>query len=181
MELLEELNTKSVVLVVATPENYIDINTELLRYFCNKKKMKGIYVTVNKNYETMSTFFKSNNIDVDRVFFIDSTIRPGLLREKNCIYVGHPEDLTGISISISRVFSMISEESFLILDSITTMRSYNSPDKIAKFVHFLSAKLSGTKMKGIFLVQAVDQEIINKVASFVEGVIHSEKSSEKRA
>jgi KaiC/GvpD/RAD55 family RecA-like ATPase len=133
-----------------------------LMSFLSKKNLPGIYLTLNKPYMTLKEDFKKNGIDIGRIIFIDAITAIGANESKkfeNCIRVGNPQDLTGISIATTEAMSSLgNREKYVIIDSLSLLAVHNSPSSVAKFTHFMITKMRTLGACGIMMVSGNDNE-----------------------
>ena len=68
---LKSLN-QNVVLATVSAKNYQKTNNKLIKYLTQKLNIPGVYVTLNKPYETVSNIFNKEKIDTRLIIFIDA-------------------------------------------------------------------------------------------------------------
>ena len=172
------LKKKFIGLVVVSSSKYAATNIDLLKGFCNRMRMGGVFITANRPYNTLANDLKSRHIDIENLFFID-TVTKGVAavpdRAEKCLYINSPRNLTEISIALEQIIVEIpTKEKFLYLDSVSTLLSYNDQDTVIKFVHFLVTKMREIwKMYGILIVleKETDERIISQLAQFCDKVV----------
>ncbi len=172
---LEELSENYIVTITSSSEKYSQVNKVVMDYFVNKKKLNGIYVTMNKPYETLINIFEKNKINTKNVFFVDAI--SGMLGEEkseaeNCLVLQSPSALTEMSITISNACNS-KKLNFLIMDSLSTLLVYNNEKSTVKFIHYLTAQLRKNRMDGIVLSLEKDMErkILDSIAQFCDKVV----------
>ena len=178
-EQMQGLPEPFVVLFIATPTKYLEQNLELLRDFVNRRKMAGIYVTVNRPYESLVSMLKGEKVDTARMFFIDMVSKmpqdkPS--RTGNCIFMGSATNLTDLSVAISQAVSAnTKDKKFIFLDSLSTMLIYNEAGSLAKFSHFLTSRLREWNVDGVFisLDTKSDKELTEKLSQFCDRVVRA--------
>ena len=171
----EGMPEKFCVMMIEKLSEYGIINTRLFKYFTNKK-MKGVYVTINKNLADLIEEFKAQDISVENTIFIDAmTIMSGgkTPAGENIHYVESPKDIVDISVLVEEAMEKIGEEKkFVILDSLSTLLVYNKPGTIEKFVHSLAAKIRAHNAQGVLiLVESEKKEVISTLTQFCDKVI----------
>jgi len=154
---LVDFDDTSTVLISSDVEKYWKTNLAVLKYLVNQKKLKCIYITVNKPSFSLVEAFKREEIDVNNLYFVDCTTVG--TEDSRKIFV-KPESLSDISIAVSRLAENISEKKFVYFDAISTLYIFNPSDTVEKFVHYLIPKLKADKI-GLILV-AVKDEIEKK-------------------
>ena len=143
-EFEEQIKDLKQYIAIATvnAKDYQETNLEIIKHLIDKENIPGVYVTLNKPFETMKGIFKKQKIDTDMILFIDAVTKTaGGKTEKtdNCLFIGSPDNLSDISISMDQaVRSLPSKEKFVFFDSLSTLLLYNNTATVAKFIHFLA-------------------------------------------
>ena len=163
---------------VVNAKKYTEVNIELLKILINESKMFGIYVTINKPYVSIKKILEKNNIDTERIFFIDCITKtsggnPEIT--ENCLYIASPKNLTELGVALSQAMSAMKskENKFLFLDSLSTLLIYNTAGTVAQFSHFLATKLRLFGLKGIFISieKEMDEKMLLTLMKFCDEVI----------
>ena len=162
-----------VVLVVVDAKQYQQTNLDLIKYYVNEQKTPGVYITLNKPYETVEKMLKSNKIDPRLIIFIDVITKLGgnPVKKGNCLFIGSPEKLSDLSIAIDQaVNSLPTKNKFLFFDSLNTLLIFNSKEVVQHFMYFLSGKMRGWKVKGVIisLKKDVDEQLIDEITQFCD-------------
>jgi len=125
-------------------------------------KTKGIYATLNKQYEVIKSELEEKKIDTDNILFIDGVSKKRNTPENagKVTYISGPESLTDLSIAIT-VATNTGNYKFLLLDSLTTLLIYNDAHNTQKFAHYLISKMSSYGMSMIILT--LDEENSKKM------------------
>jgi KaiC/GvpD/RAD55 family RecA-like ATPase len=166
-----------VVLILVDVINYVKVNLEILKYLLNKKRIPGIYITINRPYENMIKTLKKNGIDVKKLFFIDcitQTVGGNPEKKEGVLFVASPQSLTDIGIALSEALESIkAPDKFLFLDSLSTLLIYNNSGTIAKFSHFIASKMRLKGFKGIFISieKETDATLIRILSQFCDKTI----------
>lgn len=142
-----------ILLVAVDAKGYQKATTEILRELIEDQRIPGVYVTLNKPYEIIQRNLASEGIDSRLIIFIDAASGTGETKKvDNCLCIGSPEKLSDISVAMEQAIKALNtEEKFLVFDSINTLLLFNKPATIARFVHFLAAKIREWKIKGIII------------------------------
>ncbi|MFB6295206.1 MAG: ATPase domain-containing protein [Candidatus Nanohaloarchaea archaeon] len=176
---LRQLEEGEIALVVVDADDYVETNMEILNHLVEEEGLPGVYVTINKPYKTMEDVFAEHDISTDEVFFVDAiTEETGgeTVERDNVLYMDAPDDLTGLSIVISRaVEEMPDGDKFLFLDSLTTLTIYNTADTVSQFTHFLTGKMRNWDVAGVImsLEEEVDEELIGQISQFCDCTIRT--------
>lgn len=183
-EKLENLPKNFIVLVTVDSKNYAKVNMETLRYLCNEKELHGIYITVNKPYDTIVKILQDNKINPKNLYFIDCitdmTAGKGIKESKKTdrvLYMDSPQNLTDLAVAISEAISNIKdEEKFLFMDSLSTFLIYNTVGTMAKFTHFMTGKMRLWGLRGILmsLEKEMDPTFISHISQFCDEVVSVE-------
>lgn len=158
-----------VALATVTAKKYQETNLEIIKHLIEEENVPGVYVTLNKPYDVIRGIFTKNKIDTRMIIFIDAVtdLTTGKIkREKNCLFIGSPENLSDISVAMDQaVRSVPGKEKFLFFDSLSTLLLYNKAVTVARFIHFLAGKMRTWKVKGIIisLEKESDKELIEEL------------------
>lgn len=161
-----------ILLVTVDAKNYQKAVIDIVRLLVNEQNVPGVYVTLNKPYEIVQRTFTNNNIDTRLLIFIDVASRTEPKKVDNCLYIGSPEKLSDISVAMDQAVKAIStEEKFLIFDSLNTLSIFNKPATVARFIHFLTAKLREWKIKGIIITleKETEEPLLDELTQFSDG------------
>ncbi len=173
LDRLKELK-QNVVLATVSAKNYQKTNIRLIKYLTQKVNIPGVYVTLNKPFDTVDKIFKKENIDTRLIIFIDAitkTTNEKIKKTANCLFIGTPENLSDISIAMDQaVTSLEDKEKFLFFDSLNTLLIYNDVTTVARFIHFLSGKMRAWKVMGIIisLEKSSNNDLINELSQFCD-------------
>jgi len=167
---LEALDEEGVLIILAMPSSYQEVNLKVLDFLVNKKGHKCVYLSLNKPYNKIISLLKKKKINPDNFFFIDSIHESVYGTEPeidNVLCVSSPHGLTEMSISLNKAMnSFEGEKKFIFLDSISTLLVYNDALSVTKFAHFLVGRTIASGMKGVLMSSNRDSEIpvINHIA-----------------
>ncbi len=165
---------KYVILATIDAKNYHKTNLEIIKHLIDKENVPGVYVTLNKPFETMKETLKKKKIDTRMIIFIDAVTKTtgGKVKKTNeCLFIGSPDNLSDISVSMDQaVRALPSKEKFVFFDSLSTLLLYNNITTVAKFIHFLAGKMRTWGVKGIIvsLRKQKDQELIDELTQFCD-------------
>jgi KaiC/GvpD/RAD55 family RecA-like ATPase len=166
-----------VALATVNAKDYQATNINLIKHLTIEKNTPGIYVTLNKPFETLEKIFNKNKIDTDMVIFIDAVTKTaGGKTEKTekCLFIGSPENLSDISIAMDQaVTALPSGDRFVFFDSLSTLLIYNNIESVARFIHFLASKMRVWKVKGVIvsLRKDKDKELIEELTQFCDAIL----------
>jgi len=175
---LEDLPKNFIASVIMPSDRYEEANMHLLSFLINRKKASGGYVSVSKPYNNIVNLLKSNDINVDNLFFIDcitKSLGGKLPEDKNCIFVDSPSHLTDLNIALQNFFTSSGEKNrFLYIDSISTLGIHNTQDNILKFIHYVTGKMRIFGFNGVMLSlhEETDKKLISILKQFCDKVIY---------
>jgi len=185
MDLVKELSKisdKEIVLILCDEKKYLETNLRILHILTNKFKEKGIYVTINRPYESLIELLKKKKINIKSLFFIDAitpTVAGKTEDTSNCLFIDSPQNLTELSIALSEAFTGMKqkEDRFIFFDSLSTLLIYNEAKSVERFAHFLTGKMRKWKIKGVLisLQKNIDENLISQVSHFCDKVIEVKK------
>lgn len=150
----QHLDNGWISLMLVPVENILKVNTEAIKLL-QERDYKGIYISLSKDYLELSNIFKSENIDLEKLHFIDGISQMfGVAKvdRPNVTYVDGPLSIESIQKQILAIEKEMPEKKkFLFLDSITTVLLYNSLEKTLEFSNFLTTTLKNSEMIGILV------------------------------
>ena len=155
------------VLYVVDPEVYFKKVVEIFKGRLAGKNV--IYITTNKTCSAMTELFKSENVDMSRIFFIDcisQQISRKAASAPNCVVLDGPKNVTQIGIAISKAMVSVPGEKTLFLDSLSTMLIYNDSSVVGRFSNFLMNKAKGAGVDGC--IMALSSDMGKDVVSFAQ-------------
>lgn len=157
-------------LFILSSDKYFDKVVAILKKEAKNKKV--IYVTTNKPYSHISGMFKKNGVKIENIFFIDCISEAKEKEADNCIYLGGPGNITGISIAVNKSVKAIPGEKILFLDSLSTLLMYNDEKVIGKFSNFILNKmrLYGISSVVLALNSDMNKNIMKNIESIVDEV-----------
>lgn len=158
---LDLVNGK-IYLVAATSAAFSNKKIELMKFLANKKKMKSIYVTIDKPYKTIHEEFQKNKINESSIFFID-VITKGVKEVENvsnCLFLESPYSLTALSLAIQKLIDYHAaheinlKEVAIIFDSLSSLHQYIKIDELMRFMHSILNKARMNELYAfIFLIE----------------------------
>jgi len=187
-EFIKSLPSNKIVLFLIDPKKYMNRNLSILKVFINQNMFSGIYITVNRPFDTLIKIMKEESIDTEKIFFIDcitkmmpSSDKVSLdskskyEKTKNCIFIPSPSRLTEIGLALSEALSGIEkpENKFLYLDSLSTLLIYNDLDTMVKFIHFLSTRIRLFGIVGIIMCveKRIDERLFNILLEICDTIV----------
>jgi hypothetical protein len=160
-------------LLIVRLKDYASAPHALLTYF-SQKKMPGVYVSVNKPYADIVKTLAQPAPNTQFVDAITSLTGRGTEDNQVVTFIDSPLALVELNLAISdRLKNMVSNQKFLILDSVSTLLVYNSSQSVEKFCHTVIAKNRNENVVGLFLmIESEDHRaVVETLAQFVDNVI----------
>ncbi|WOF15242.1 hypothetical protein F1737_00385 [Methanoplanus sp. FWC-SCC4] len=176
-EVLASSESGRIVLTTSSAEKIGDVNCELVRKIslCG---YRTIVITVNNPAPLLKDLYKSEGIDISKVFFVDAITKyalgslPGDI--DNSIFVSNPGNLTDIGIGITEMLKENpGEKTCVILDSVNTMLIYLPTPTLTKFIHFLSSKLRLMRSFGFYIAvkEGLDPMLLMQLKTFSDETV----------
>lgn len=167
-----------ITLLKTSSEEYQRVNMATMKSLVTDYDLPGVYVTVNKPYATITNVLEENGIDRSRIFFIDA-ISEDLDEDKpsqqdNVIFIDSPQNLTDISITISKAIETMPEgKKFLFFDSMSILTIYNDNDAVNRFAHDLTGDIRTWNVAGVIISveDEMDDDIVSHLIQFCDNTI----------
>lgn len=159
-------------LLILKLKDYSTAPRGLLSYFTSKK-MPGVYVSINKPYADIVKTLSTPPAQTQFVDAITALTGRGTEDSQTVTFIDSPLALVELNLAISdRLKGVVSNQKFLILDSISTLLVYNSSQAVEKFCHTVIAKNRNENVVGIFLmIESEDhRDVVETLAQFVDNV-----------
>ncbi|MBI5253367.1 MAG: hypothetical protein HY930_03090 [Euryarchaeota archaeon] len=176
-EKITGLPESGITLLVVSAKRYLATNIEVVKLFVNQRDFYCIYVTLNRPFASLKNILEAEKIKMERMFFIDCITRMvgGTQRAGNVIFTQAPQNLTELSISITKIIESMPKEAkkFLFLDSLSTLLIYNASGTVTQFVHFLTSKVRLWGIGAVFvsLEKEADEKLLSTLSSFADNIV----------
>ena len=177
-EFIKSLKPKTVVLFIIDAKKYQRIHPKVLKTIIEEKCFAGIYITINKPYNTLKQYLRENKINTKNIFFIDAISRVvgGTIRmTKDCLFIPSPTQLTDLGIALTQALESMKhkENKFIFLDSLSTLLIYNPFEVTAKFVHFIITRLRVFGLVGLIISieKQIDEKMLNILIEMCDRVV----------
>ena len=162
------------LLYLISADHYAQVNAKVLKNLANEKNLKGIYITINRPYQSLIESYQEEGIAVDNIFFIDAITKTTGGREvdaNNCIFLDSPTNLTDIAIALKQAVELMGDaKKFIFLDALSTLLIYNSSQSVIKFAHFLTGRMRAWNCEGaiISMQKEMDEKLTNQLIQFCD-------------
>jgi hypothetical protein len=160
-------------LVIVRVGDYNTAAHAILDYF-QRAKTPGVYVTINKPYTDLIRGLSTVPENVRYVDSITALTGRGTPEVPRVIYLDSPLALVEMNLAIAdELKKVVSNTKFLVVDSISTLLVYNSPQSVEKFCHTVIAKNRSENVIGVFLLIESEEHrsVVDTLAQFVDNVV----------
>jgi len=169
---------ESQIIVIVIPEhNYTERLVNVVKDLVDMD-LDICYVSLNRPYNTLISSFLKEGISIENIHFVDAITKTAMTPPENekCTYVSSPGALTELSVAISNTIDTANFD-YIVFDSLSTLLVYESDATIAKFVHFLMAKVRVGGCNAIFTVlkQDADSILVKDINMFADKVVDMER------
>jgi len=170
---LNNITEGSIVLIETNVENSNELNLTLIKVLTVKDY--GFILSASRPYSNLISFYKKNNINTEKLFFLDCVSKSETKNKENIsnvLYIENLSDLTHILISIDEIVKKIKSK-YIVIDSINTMLIHNKAEVFARFLHSLMTKLRLNLVNGLFISfeDEKNKEIRAEIAQLCDKVI----------
>lgn len=165
-----------IILVKVDAKNYVRVSLEIVKFFSSFAD--GVYVTLNKPYFSLKRMLTKENIDLKKIYFIDSiTMQVGgeVIDEDRCFYLSSPDPVQ-LQVTIERAMDLItSNDRFIYIDSLSTISLYKSFETLIKFLRHITGKIRLRGFVGtIFtLEKEMDETYYSQISLMCDEVIEA--------
>lgn len=170
---LAGITEKTNSLVITDVETIQGTSTDILKIFADNH-VPGAYVCLNRPQHAVKKFLKKENIDFDKIFFIDciSSSLTEVAPEDNVMHISNPADLTGLSIALSEFIDRVESEKFIVIDALGTLLIYNQEEIVIKFIRSVLQECSQKDVVAIMITpHTTDSSWAEKIIPFFENII----------
>jgi len=144
------------------------LQKEVVKTLSQLQDSVGIFVSLNKTQKSVEAILRENNINIDKLFFIDCVTSE---QSRESVIHIRPNNLNLLFTTIEAFVKEIPGNKFLIIDAISTLLIYNNENKVAGFVKDITCL---TSAKGIdmiaFTPQTKGEELLDKIYNFFDEV-----------
>lgn len=181
LDYLRKVPKDFVVLINVSAEDYLRTNIEVLKVLTNEDKLPGVYITVNKPYDTIKRVLDESGVDTQKIFFIDciTKLAGGECKAKNVLCLDTPQNLTGLGVAMGEAIRSIPDkDKFLFMDSLSTLLLYHNMGTVSKFSHFLTGRMRVWGLRGILMAveKETDPKFTDQLSQFCDTVVNLEKN-----
>ena len=149
-----DLSERWRLLFIVNSQDCLETNITLLQEVLKQEDAIVVYITLNRPYESLLKILEKNNINTDKMFFVDCITKTFCAEQeaKDCLFLENPQNLTNIAIAIDEIVKALpSKDITLFLESMGTFLIYNNFNTVARFQHFITTKIQVLDINGIFI------------------------------
>jgi hypothetical protein len=166
----------SIFLLEADVDSVTRSSAKILKTLIGPKGRPGIVIATNKPYTKIREELVAEQVEAKELYFVDmiSSSKDSVQEDGKVVLLRSPESLTECSITVTGLLDKIPVgESFVFMDSVSTLLIYNSESSVAKFIHHLTIRMRMKGIGGIFcLVQGqVDLHLHAQIGQLFDRVI----------
>lgn len=162
-----------IILQEIDPETYVKDSMKVVKTFAKNKN--PLFVSLNRNYDSLIQNFSEAKIDSRDFFFIDAVtkrINNIYPNKENVIFLESPQDLTVLSITLSELIDKIKGPKIIFFDSVTVLFIYNSANSVNKFLNFITNKMRNLDIDIVFFyTKGIQNELVG-ISSIMDEVKH---------
>ncbi len=161
-----------VVLAIMPEKRFEAANMRLLKYLVDDLGYHGAYIAMNKPYHNVSKIMQQNNIDHNKVLFIDC-VTGQKAKAQNAVFLNSMESLTQIGICLDPVYKN-KDLSFVFLDSLDALSVYHDQRMVLRFVRNMIERVREHQKSGVVLGvhEQTDKRIVDELAVVCDKVIN---------
>jgi len=179
-KLLGNLNGEKSYLICLEPETLQRDIHSIIDFLVNKRQWTCVYLSANRPYKNLKSFFERNGYNIKKFFFIDTVDQPPKEKIENVLFVPGPSALTQMHMAITQITQFTQNRGVLIIDSLDGLSIDNDPNTLAMFLRSVITKITKYESKAVVLTcGGVDEMFINKITPFFDKVIKLNKEVEK--
>ena len=157
---------RTIIMIEHPIKSYFEMNSSTVKLLTSKG-FQGVYISFQRPYKNVTSLFKRDEIDIDKLLFIDAaTVLSGEPQDENI----HCTPLLSPSIELDELVKAIytslqkldSKNKFIFIDSLTTITLYKPLSQIMKFSEFLVYTVQKVKDENIILIFNVAKDLAQK-------------------
>ncbi|MBN2053015.1 hypothetical protein JW756_05920 [Candidatus Woesearchaeota archaeon] len=174
----DALGSKKTFLIAVPTQKYPEVSLDLASTL-DHKFSRIAYISLNKLITPLKRSLQGKGINMNKFFFIDGitkTAIPNPPEDPNSIFIPEPNDLTKLSIAITKTMQNFDPDCFFF-DSLSTLMVYEDMNIIIQFVHSIVNKINAYGAKIVFTCLAEGEkeaQLIRDLSLILDMVIRVE-------
>jgi KaiC/GvpD/RAD55 family RecA-like ATPase len=166
LEQVIQENKQGIVIMMELPaDTYFEANSNTIKLLINRG-FEGIYISFQRPFKNISSFFEADGIDIDKLFFIDAAAALSgehQHEDMHCVHISQKIDIDelvkAICISLPKLKS---KKRFVFIDSLTTITLYKPLSETIRFSEFLVRTVRKDEAENITLIFNVAKDLAQK-------------------
>jgi KaiC/GvpD/RAD55 family RecA-like ATPase len=161
-----QMDKHGVIIMIELPVNaYFEMNSSTIKLLTNQG-FEGIYISFQRPFKNISSFFKSEGIDTSTILFVDAaTALSGEQQNEDprCIHISQALDIDELVKAIYLSLPKLkSKKKFIFIDSLTTISLYKPLSQIMRFSEFLMRTVRKENEENVILIFNVAKDLTQK-------------------
>jgi len=161
-----QMDKHGVIIMIELPVNaYFEMNSSTIKLLTNQG-FEGIYISFQRPFKNISSFFKSEGIDTSSIFFVDAaTALSGEQQNEDprCIHISQALDIDELVKAIYLSLPKLKgQKKFIFIDSLTTISLYKPLSQIMRFSEFLMRTVRKENEENVILIFNVAKDLTQK-------------------
>jgi KaiC/GvpD/RAD55 family RecA-like ATPase len=161
-----QIDKHGIIIMIELPINaYFEMNSSTIKLLTDQG-FQGIYISFQRPFKNISSFFESEGIDTSTLLFIDAA--SALSGEKQpvdprCVHVSEELDIDELVKAIYLSLPKLkSKKKFIFIDSLTTISLYKPLSQIMRFSKFLMRTVRKENEENVILIFNVAKDLTQK-------------------
>ena len=154
-----------VVMIELPAEKYFESSSASVKLLTNKG-FEGVYISFQRPFQNISSLFKQQRINLDKLFFIDiATAFSEEVHEKNPrnIHISPAIDIDELVRAIYTSLPKLNgKRKFIFIDSLTTISLYKPLSEVMRFSEFLIRLVKKQEIEDAILIFNVAKDLTQK-------------------
>jgi len=166
LEQVIQENKQGIVIMMELPaDTYFEANSNTIKLLINRG-FEGIYISFQRPFKNISSFFEENGIDIDKLFFIDAAAALSgeqQHEDMHCVRISQKIDIDELVKAIyASLPKLKSKKRFVFIDSLTTITLYKPLSETIRFSEFLVRTVRKDETENITLIFNVAKDLAQK-------------------
>jgi KaiC/GvpD/RAD55 family RecA-like ATPase len=161
-----QMDKHGVIIMIELPVNaYFEMNSSTIKLLTNQG-FEGIYISFQRPFKNIFSFFKSEGIDTSTILFVDAaTTLSGEQQNEDprCIHISQSLDIDELVKAIYLSLPKLKgQKKFIFIDSLTTISLYKPLSQIMRFSEFLMRTVRKENEENVILIFNVAKDLTQK-------------------
>jgi KaiC/GvpD/RAD55 family RecA-like ATPase len=161
-----KMDKHGIIIMIELPITaYFEMNSSTIKLLTNQG-FQGVYISFQRPFRNISSFFESEGIDTNTLLFIDAaTALSGEKQQEDarCVHVSEELDIDELVKAISLSLPKLKgQKKFIFIDSLTTISLYKPLSQIMRFSEFLMRTVRKENEENVMLIFNVAKDLAQK-------------------